>query len=597
MVSYYSITTYRVKYIMFLSLFSNGNNSVNIIECSGIIFCRTYNYSVKNCNKSIMDANKYMIATGGLSGVSVFLHLISAGNFLPDEEVWLLGTVFWYIHYWLNVTARMLLLSSAVMTGLEIYKPNMIGSYTSMNSRMQKKYVTKMLAVATFCIFIRFVLPGPVTSFGRLYKLCFMTSLSAAVITVVEANESGGGGGSPFKRSDSISGAAPTKRQLTAMELLQTETTYIRNLKIIIEIYKQPLENAIKTGEPILAAEDIRNIFGGISDILKVHSEMHQELSEMISEWQEDCCIAGIITKYQSQLTKVYPPYVNYFDMGKDIILKQKKSNNAFSEFLINCFNNPTCLKQPLDALLIRPVQRLPSMSLLINDMQRRTPEDLKDHTELGKAKDSLKQVLSHINEDKRKTEGKMKIFDIIYEVEFCPVEIVSSNRLFICRVNVTTSNEGLYRTGDRLALYLLTDMIEVSKFKRSPGRNSPLLKHIRTIPLTSIKSVIDINDTEESQNMFAIHLENEHSDKINGNGNAAHSNPNMDKMCVCQVLDDRTYKEAFLKKLNEQILKTSEKDNNEPLMKKMDPSEVQPLLRKGSHRVFRRTRSKTKRD
>lgn len=49
--------------------------------------------------------------------------------------------------------------------------------------------------------------------------------------------------------------------------------------------------------------------------------------------------------------------------------------------------------------------------------MQRRTPEELRDHKELEKAKESLKQVLSHINEDKRKTEGKLKIFDIIYEV------------------------------------------------------------------------------------------------------------------------------------------------------------------------------------
>lgn len=38
--------------------------------------------------------------------------------------------------------------------------------------------------------------------------------------------------------SDSILAPAPTKRQLTAMELMQTETTYIRNLKIIVEVTK-----------------------------------------------------------------------------------------------------------------------------------------------------------------------------------------------------------------------------------------------------------------------------------------------------------------------------------------------------------------------
>lgn len=30
--------------------------------------------------------------------------------------------------------------------------------------------------------------------------------------------------------------------------------------------------------------------------------------------------------------------------------------------------------------------------------------------------------ILSHINEDKRKTEGQKQIFDVVYEVDGCPV-------------------------------------------------------------------------------------------------------------------------------------------------------------------------------
>lgn len=54
---------------------------------------------------------------------------------------------------------------------------------------------------------------------------------------------------------------------------------------------------------------------------------------------------------------------------------------------------------------------------LLQTDLQRRTPEEYQDHTQLEQSKAALKQVLSHINEDKRKMEGKMKIFDLVYEV------------------------------------------------------------------------------------------------------------------------------------------------------------------------------------
>lgn len=34
--------------------------------------------------------------------------------------------------------------------------------------------------------------------------------------------------------------------------------------------------------------------------------------------------------------------------------------------------------------------------------------------------------LVSHINEDKRKTEGQKQIFDVVYEVDGCPVSTCS---------------------------------------------------------------------------------------------------------------------------------------------------------------------------
>lgn len=38
----------------------------------------------------------------------------------------------------------------------------------------------------------------------------------------------------------------------------------------------------------------------------------------------------------------------------------------------------------------------------------------------------------SHINEDKRKTEGQKQIFDVVYEVDGCPV----SHLISVCSVD-----------------------------------------------------------------------------------------------------------------------------------------------------------------
>ena len=61
-----------------------------------------------------------------------------------------------------------------------------------------------------------------------------------------------------------------------------------------------------------------------------------------------------------------------------------------------------------------------------VSDLQKRTPQELQDFTKLEEAKDVLKQVLLHINEDKRKTESKTKIFDIVYEVNCVEVFVAS---------------------------------------------------------------------------------------------------------------------------------------------------------------------------
>ena len=38
-------------------------------------------------------------------------------------------------------------------------------------------------------------------------------------------------------------------------------------------------------------------------------------------------------------------------------------------------------------------------------------------------------QVMTHLNEEKRRTEGQIHIFDIYQEIENCPASVISSHR------------------------------------------------------------------------------------------------------------------------------------------------------------------------
>lgn len=57
-----------------------------------------------------------------------------------------------------------------------------------------------------------------------------------------------------------------------------------------------------------------------------------------------------------------------------------------------------------------------------LTDILKNTKEPNPDRAELEKALTAIKEVMTYINEDKRKTEGIMALFDIFNEIEKCPV-------------------------------------------------------------------------------------------------------------------------------------------------------------------------------
>lgn len=66
-------------------------------------------------------------------------------------------------------------------------------------------------------------------------------------------------------------------------------------------------------------------------------------------------------------LVKAYPPFVNFFENTKEMLVKCDQSKPRFHAFLKICQTKPECGRQSLQELMIRPVQRLPSISLLLN--------------------------------------------------------------------------------------------------------------------------------------------------------------------------------------------------------------------------------------
>uniref|UniRef100_A0AAQ4Q7Y4 Epithelial cell transforming 2 n=1 Tax=Gasterosteus aculeatus aculeatus TaxID=481459 RepID=A0AAQ4Q7Y4_GASAC len=362
-------------------------------------------------------------------------------------------------------------------------------------------------------------------------------------------------------------------RWQVSKELYQTESNYVDILSTILQLFKIPLEKEGQVGGPILAQEEMKNIFGSIPEIYDVHTRIKVDnLEELLTDWSEDKSVGDIILKYSKELVKAYPPFVNFFEMSKDTIVRCERQKPRFHAFLKINQSRPECGRQTLVELLIRPVQRLPSVALLLNDIKKHTSDDNPDKITLEKAIESLKEVMTHINEDKRKTEGQKQIFDVVYEVDGCPANLLSSHRILVHRVETIALGEQPCDRGEHVTLFLFNDCLEIARkrhkvintFKSPLGqtRPPPPLKHIALMPLSQIRRVLDLQDTEDCVNAFALVVRPPTEQE--------------NLLFSFQLAGEETVKSAWLRTLCRHVADTICKADAEDLIRCTDPDSLQ---------------------
>uniref|UniRef100_A0A8D0H398 Epithelial cell transforming 2 n=1 Tax=Sphenodon punctatus TaxID=8508 RepID=A0A8D0H398_SPHPU len=249
-------------------------------------------------------------------------------------------------------------------------------------------------------------------------------------------------------------------RWQVAKELYQTESNYVDILTTVIQLFQVPLEKEGQLGGPILAPEEIKTIFGSIPDILDVHIKIKEDLEDLMINWSESKSIGDIILKYSKDLLKTYPPFVNFFEMSKETITRCEKQKPRFHAFLKINQAKPECGRQSLAELLIRPVQRLPSVALLLNG---------------NFFYDLVYLLVSHL--------GEGTMFHGPWLANSCENYPVALN--FIARKRHKV----------------------IGVFKSPHGQTRPpaSLKHVVLMPLSQIKKVLDIRETEDCHNAFAV--------------------------------------------------------------------------------------------
>jgi RhoGEF, Guanine nucleotide exchange factor for Rho/Rac/Cdc42-like GTPases len=360
-----------------------------------------------------------------------------------------------------------------------------------------------------------------------------------------------------------IKGNSP--RHQVFKELCQTESNYVNVLRVLIEHFKNPLEEKLNTNECILNQAEMKIIFGDLCPIFDTHKDLLKDLKYLEQNYSDSVSIGEVFVKHCTAFKKVYPPFINFFQ-DSNSLLKEKEKNSRFLAFLKLCYMNlrdlglPEIDKQTLPDLLIRPVQRLGSISLLLNDILKNTSKSSTDHQKLSEALDGIRTVMTFLNENKQRQDNQRSLFDIYQDIENCPPQLINSHRSFVLKCDVIELSNMLSHRGDCITLFLFTDVVEVCKKRskyvnvlKSPNTSKMSLstyktqakhpidktyKHIKLLSMTSIKKVYNVEDEAHDNDRQIFALRCRGSDEV------------IETTYSFNIIDDTLDKMSFLREL-----------------------------------------------
>lgn len=274
-------------------------------------------------------------------------------------------------------------------------------------------------------------------------------------------------------------------RKRSALELLDTERSFVASLTLIHEEYYQPLLASLGKGKapasasvnaqaPILSRKSINDIFSNFYDIMQLSKELLSQLEERLHplapqdsvsvsdssqirtnstteiQWDASVDCIGDILATLAPFLKMYSLYVKNFSSALQRIDYEQKNNDAFAKFLKETDQKRAAKEKVTSASgsvrqafgyglgfqahLLTIVQRIPRYKLLVEELLKATPETHPDHIDLVRASHMIEQVASYINENVRQHEMVLTMLGLQKSLQGLTEPLVVPGRALIKR-------------------------------------------------------------------------------------------------------------------------------------------------------------------
>ena len=274
-------------------------------------------------------------------------------------------------------------------------------------------------------------------------------------------------------------------------EIVVTEEAYVEDLRVLEDVFVFPLKMS-----GALTEEKTHQLFSNVEMLRPVHEALLKELREG----------AGVGRAFlgMCQYMKMYSLYCSNHENAIEI-LSRLRDDPEFMHALSICQSDSRARGQKLDSYIIKPVQRVCKYPLFFRELIKYTPPTHPDYRDLEQARAKIEEVVSCINEGKRKSEEQRKILSIFDSIEGeWEEELLQPTRGFVTEIAGIQGTD--LRTNNRheYTLFIFTDLIVVAKMVPGPGHQHKPLVLKGYIPMCEAK-VIQICDTPTVRTTFEL--------------------------------------------------------------------------------------------
>ncbi|NXV35414.1 PKHG5 protein, partial [Rissa tridactyla] len=210
-------------------------------------------------------------------------------------------------------------------------------------------------------------------------------------------------------------------QQEAIWELLHTEATYIRKLKVITDLFLCCLLNLQESG--LLCEVDAVRLFGNIGEIIRLHRELWRSvMAPVLAKARRTGALLDPIDFLNGfkMFGSLFKPYVRYC-MEEEGCMEYMRAllrdSELFRAYVTWAEKHEQCSRLKLSDMLVKPHQRLTKYPLLLKSVLKKT-DDPRARDAITAMIGSVEHFINHVNSRMRQRQERQRLAAILDRID-----------------------------------------------------------------------------------------------------------------------------------------------------------------------------------